>query len=68
MGHAPGLWVSERGEVVCSEHAPYNGSDTWRWDHFIQITEVVERIWMEDGAARPRCENCGKTREEAERE
>lgn len=70
MGHAPGLWVSEQGEIVCSEHAPYKGSDTWRFGHFIRVTEEVERIWMQQGGRSygPRCENCHKTREEAERE
>ena len=76
MGHAPGLYVSEDGRVECAEHAPYAGTDTWRFGHYIQITEGFEQVWLRDRIpamqgwsdedVRPRCETCNKTREEAE--
>lgn len=70
-GHEPGLYIGERGDIVCAEHAP--GGDTWRWGHYIRVTDTVERLWAEEerisalGAIPLKCETCGMTREEAER-
>lgn len=72
MGHAPGLYVSEDGRVECAEHAPYAGTDTWRFGHYIRIDAEAERIWLDEERLAgvleipPRCEACGKTRKEAE--
>jgi hypothetical protein len=63
----PGLYIGERGDIVCDEHAPGYGTDTWNWGHYIKVNEEFERQWNE---ARPvlrlDCETCGKTRKEAE--
>ena len=69
-GHRPGLYVGERGDVVCAEHAP--GGDTWDWGHYLRVTVTFERLWLEGERKAgvmevpPRCETCGKNREEAE--
>lgn len=68
-GHERGLYISERGEVVCAEDAP--DGDTWRWGHYIRVTEGFERLWHSEnarvGSSTPlRCEVCDCGREEAE--
>jgi hypothetical protein len=67
MGHKPGLFVSEDGRVECAEHAPFKGSDTWRFGHYVRANEAFEMYWnesMPDFALK--CENCGKSRKDAE--
>jgi hypothetical protein len=58
-----GLFWSERGAVACAAHAPYRGSDTWRWERWRRITpKVLAEIVRQGGIAgrSPRCEVCGK--------
>lgn len=47
-GHEPGLYISEDGRIECAEHAPYNGSDTWRFGHYVRVTEGFVRLWVEE--------------------
>jgi hypothetical protein len=73
-GHEPGLYIGERGDIVCAEHAPYRGTDTWRWGHYIRITEGFERLWASEAKRdglpakyhTTRCETCGINRTQAE--
>jgi len=52
------LFWSERGEVTCAMHAPYPGSDTWRWERWSPMTEVERREWSRQLGHPPKCEVC----------
>ena len=47
---APLLW-SERGAVTCADHAPYKGSDTWRWERWQRVPRSPETAHLV-------CETC----------
>jgi hypothetical protein len=51
------LW-DEQGQIACTEHAPYRGSDTWvsgRW----RPIRTSERVDFEAEIGRPpECETC----------
>ncbi len=51
-----GLYWSERGEIACAKHTPYEGSDTWIWERWAPLP--VAAIAEADYALR--CETCGK--------
>ena len=36
------LFWSERGAITCGKHAPYRGSDTWRWERWAPVPECAE--------------------------
>ncbi len=64
-GHRAGLFYGQSGEITCAEHAPYHGTDTWRWGKFRRITEALEAAFVAAGM-KPTCESCGRTRHAAE--
>ena len=51
-----GLYWSERGEIACAKHTPYEGTDTWNWERWAPLP--VEAIAEADYPLR--CETCGK--------
>ena len=52
------LFWSERGEVACAAHAPYPGTDTWKWERWRQLTEEEAREWTRQLGHAPKCETC----------
>jgi hypothetical protein len=44
------VW-SEQGEVCCAEHAPFKGSDTWRFEHWQKVPVCHETAAL-------KCELC----------
>ena len=52
------LFWSERGEVACALHAPYPGTDTWRWERWKLLTEAEAQEWSRVLGRSPRCEVC----------
>ena len=52
------LFWSERGEVCCATHAPYPGSDTWRWERWRLLTAAETREWTRMLGCALRCEIC----------
>ncbi len=52
------LFWSERGEVCCATHAPYPGTDTWRWERWRLLTEEESREWSRQTGRPPKCETC----------
>ncbi len=51
-----GLYWSERGEIACALHTPYEGTDTWNWERWAPLP--VAAIAVADHPLR--CETCGK--------
>ena len=51
------LW-SESGEISCSEHAPYRGSDTWTWGRWRAITAAEAAGFEREVGRPPACETC----------
>ena len=52
------LFWSERGEITCAIHAPYPGTDTWRWERWRLLTEEESRGWTRQLGHAPKCETC----------
>jgi len=55
-----GLYWSERGMVNCARHAPYAGSDTWRWERWIPLLADDAEAWQAQTGDLPACECCGR--------
>lgn len=59
------IYFSERGEIACGEHAPYPGSDTFRFDGWRVVTPAIAKAWADEanrtGLVSPemKCETCG---------
>jgi hypothetical protein len=53
------LW-SEQGQVGCTlpGHAPYRGSDTWRWERWRKMSAAEEEAFGRDLGHSPECETC----------
>ena len=55
------LW-DKRGRVACEEHAPFRGSDTWRWDGWCRMPakDVADwRVFLQSrGVPEEPCETC----------
>ena len=52
------LYLSESGRIECLEHAPYPGTDTWRWDDWRALTPVEACAFERDLGRPPACETC----------
>jgi hypothetical protein len=52
------LFWSERGEISCAIHAPYPGTDTWKWERWRLLTEEEAREWTRQLGHPPKCEVC----------
>jgi len=52
------LFWSERGEVCCALHAPYPGTDTWRWERWQLMIDAEKGEWARLLGGAPRCEIC----------
>ncbi|MDP1859235.1 MAG: hypothetical protein Q8K82_11210 [Gemmatimonadaceae bacterium] len=52
------LYMSEAGQIECLEHAPFPGTDTWRWDAWRAITPVEARRFEREVGRPPACEAC----------
>ena len=64
-GLVPGvLYWSEQGEISCAKHAPYRGSDTWRWERWRpmgaadRLETVAHRKSLGITPTNARCETC----------
>jgi hypothetical protein len=57
-GDRAALFWSERGAVCCARHAPYLGSDTWRWERCRQMTDAERQEWTRTVGQPPCCEVC----------
>jgi len=57
-GNKEKLFWSELGEMCCATHAPYPGSDTWRWERWRSMTEAEKREWTRQTGHPPKCEVC----------
>ena len=57
-GDSSMLFWSERGEICCVIHAPYPGSDTWRWERWRPMMEEETREWTRQLGNAPKCEVC----------
>ncbi len=51
-----GLYWSERGEIACALHTPFEGTDTWIWERWapLPVAAIAEADYP------LRCETCGK--------
>lgn len=54
------VYFSERGEIACGEHAPYPGTDTFRWERWRIVTPAIAAEWARQGGGVMKCETCGK--------
>jgi hypothetical protein len=57
-GDTTTMFWSERGEVCCATHAPYPGTDTWRWERWRPMKEEEMREWTRQLGRPPKCEAC----------
>ena len=53
-----GLFWGQNGEISCADHAPYKGSDTWRWMRWEPLSKRAAKAFAQRGST-PRCETCG---------
>jgi len=58
IGDRSTLFWSERGEITCALHAPYPGTDTWKWERWRLLTEQESREWTRQLGHPPKCEVC----------
>jgi hypothetical protein len=60
------VW-SEQGQVGCTlpGHAPYRGSDTWRWERWRVMKPAEIEAWTRDVGRPPACETCAADEREA---
>lgn len=59
------VYFSERGAIACGIHAPYPGSDTFRWERWRRVTPAIAQEWARQAAEmglapEMKCETCGK--------
>ena len=54
-----GLYCSERGEISCARHTPYEGSDTWNWERWIPMY-AHDAQGHRDLGHTACCETCGR--------
>ncbi len=54
-----GLFWGENGEISCADHAPYKGSDTWRWMRWEALAIEDAKAFARRGHT-ARCETCGQ--------
>jgi hypothetical protein len=52
------LFWSERGQVCCAIHAPYPGTDSWKWERWRPMREEEMREWTRQTGNPPKCEVC----------
>lgn len=57
-GNTSILFWSERGAVCCAIHAPYPGTDTWKWERWSPMTEKERREFTRLLGHPPKCEVC----------
>ena len=60
------VW-SEQGQVGCTlpGHAPYRGSDSWRWERWRVMKPAEIEAWTRDVGRPPACETCRSDEREA---
>ncbi len=54
-----GLFWGQNGEISCADHAPYKGSDTWRWMRWEALAIEGAGAFAQRGHT-ARCETCGQ--------
>ena len=57
-----GLFWGQNGEISCADHAPYKGSDTWRWMRWEPLS-VADAKALAQLAQEAHCETCGQVAE-----
>jgi hypothetical protein len=58
----------EQGQVGCTlpGHAPYRGSDTYRWERWRVMKPAEIEAWTRDVGRPPACETCAAEEREAQ--
>jgi len=68
MSSDPGptaLYWSQRGEIACRQHAPFEGSDTWVWDDWREVTAYERFRWVYVAGRPMECECCAHATDDA---
>ena len=52
------LFWNNRGAVCCARHAPYPGTDTWRWQRWMVMPDEAKAVWQAEVGAPAKCECC----------
>lgn len=55
------IYWNEQGQIRCAKHAPYRGSDTWRYERWTKVPASALpqiRAQFEIPADAPLCEAC----------
>lgn len=60
------LWIAANGRIVCAEHGPYPGTDTWIADDYERLSLADKHYLADRRGKRPECETCESASRSAE--